>query len=86
MLRSRLARLLFSNSQRNAVFFGSDAAEAVKDVADGSKLLVGGFGLCGIPENLINGLLKCGPKVKEYLVKFKLFIIFKKLENKTTLS
>ena len=70
MLRSRVARLLFSNSQRNAAFFGSDAAEAVKDVSDGSKLLVGGFGLCGIPENLINGLLKCGPKVKEYLVKF----------------
>lgn len=62
MLRSRVARLLFSNSQRNAAFFGSDAAEAVKDVSDGSKLLVGGFGLCGIPENLINGLLKCGPK------------------------
>lgn len=29
------------------------ANEAVKDIPDGSKLLVGGFGLCGIPENLI---------------------------------
>lgn len=29
---------------------------------DGSKLLVGGFGLCGIPENLIAGLLKSGTK------------------------
>ena len=63
MLRSRVARLLFSNSQRNAAFFGSDAAEAVKDISDGAKLLVGGFGLCGIPENLINGLLKTGAKV-----------------------
>ncbi|KAJ8732784.1 hypothetical protein PYW07_015383 [Mythimna separata] len=28
-------------------------SEAVSDIQDGSKLLVGGFGLCGIPENLI---------------------------------
>lgn len=27
------------------------------DIKDGSKLLVGGFGLCGIPENLIAALL-----------------------------
>ncbi|XP_022912650.1 succinyl-CoA:3-ketoacid coenzyme A transferase 1, mitochondrial-like [Onthophagus taurus] len=32
--------------------------EAVKDIKDGSKLLVGGFGLCGIPENLIAALRK----------------------------
>ena len=30
-----------------------NAKEAVNDIQDGSKLLVGGFGLCGIPENLI---------------------------------
>ncbi|XP_072940412.1 succinyl-CoA:3-ketoacid coenzyme A transferase 1, mitochondrial [Epargyreus clarus] len=30
--------------------------EAVKDIGDGSKILVGGFGLCGIPENLIQAL------------------------------
>jgi len=34
------------------------AAEAVKDIPSGSTLLVGGFGLCGIPENLINELNK----------------------------
>ena len=34
----------------------------VQDVSSGSKLLVGGFGLCGIPENLISGLLKSGAK------------------------
>lgn len=28
----------------------------MKDIRDGSKLLVGGFGLCGIPENLIKAL------------------------------
>src|SRR5579859_7396339 len=35
----------------------ASAAEAVKDVRDGSLLVVGGFGLCGIPENLINALV-----------------------------
>lgn len=29
---------------------------------DGAKLLVGGFGLCGIPENLIAAVLKRGSK------------------------
>merc|ERR1712121_129947 len=38
--------------------FLQSADEAVADIKDGSKLLVGGFGLCGIPENLIAGLLK----------------------------
>jgi 3-oxoacid CoA-transferase subunit A len=38
------------------------AAEAVNDIADGSLLVVGGFGLCGIPENLINALVEKGVK------------------------
>lgn len=29
---------------------------------DGAKLLIGGFGLCGIPENLISAVLKRGSK------------------------
>ena len=33
-----------------------DPAEAIKDIPDNSTLLVGGFGLCGIPENLIKAL------------------------------
>jgi 3-oxoacid CoA-transferase subunit A len=40
----------------------ASADEAVRDVADGSTLVVGGFGLCGIPENLINALVKRGVK------------------------
>ena len=36
----------------------SSADEAVRDVADGATLVVGGFGLCGIPENLINALVR----------------------------
>ncbi|HEX7149944.1 MAG TPA: CoA transferase subunit A [Thermoanaerobaculia bacterium] len=35
----------------------STADEAVNDIRDGSVLVVGGFGLCGIPENLINALV-----------------------------
>ncbi|CAH1374876.1 unnamed protein product [Tenebrio molitor] len=31
--------------------------DSIRDITDGSKLLVGGFGLCGIPENLIAALL-----------------------------
>ncbi len=34
----------------------STAAEAVKDISDGATLFVGGFGLVGIPENLIAAL------------------------------
>lgn len=32
--------------------------EAVADIADGSSLMIGGFGLCGIPENLIAALIR----------------------------
>ena len=39
----------------------ASAAEAVADIADGVTLLVGGFGLCGIPENLIHALVDKGP-------------------------
>mmetsp|Transcript_6619 Transcript_6619/g.11501 ORF Transcript_6619/g.11501 Transcript_6619/m.11501 type:complete len:504 (+) Transcript_6619:39-1550(+) len=40
----------------------SSAAEATKDIPDGAHLTVGGFGLCGIPENLIGALAKHGTK------------------------
>ena len=39
-----------------------DAKEAIKDIKDGSTLMVGGFGLCGIPENLIHALHESGVK------------------------
>jgi 3-oxoacid CoA-transferase subunit A len=38
------------------------ADEAVRDINDGATLLVGGFGLCGIPENLIEALVRKGVK------------------------
>jgi len=34
----------------------ASSAEATKDIQDGMTLCVGGFGLCGIPENLINAV------------------------------
>ncbi len=36
----------------------NNAEEAVKDIADGQTLMLGGFGLCGIPENCIAALVK----------------------------
>ena len=49
-------------STRSAVDakFYTDPSEAVKDVPSGSTLLCGGFGICGVPENLINALVKTG--------------------------
>jgi 3-oxoacid CoA-transferase A subunit len=37
-----------------------DADEAVKDIPSKATLMLGGFGLCGIPENSISALLKTG--------------------------
>ena len=37
-----------------------NAAEAVKDIQDGATLMMGGFGLSGIPENCITALLQKG--------------------------
>ena len=44
----------------NKVFASAD--EAVVDIQDGATIMVGGFGLCGIPENLIRALVKKGVK------------------------
>lgn len=44
----------------NKVVFGAE--EAVRDISDNSTLMLGGFGLCGIPENCIQALLHKGVK------------------------
>ena len=36
--------------------------EAIADIKDGMTLMVGGFGLCGIPENCIAALVRKGVK------------------------
>jgi len=35
----------------------SGAEEAIRDIPDGATIMLGGFGLCGIPENCINALV-----------------------------
>lgn len=52
----RFSTALTPNNNTNKIC--SNVEEALRDIQDGSTLLVGGFGLCGIPENLIKGLLK----------------------------
>jgi len=39
-----------------------DAAEAIQGVSDGMTLMLGGFGLCGIPENCISALVESNVK------------------------
>lgn len=39
-----------------------NADEAVKDIPDNAVLMLGGFGLCGIPENCIAALIRKGVK------------------------
>jgi 3-oxoacid CoA-transferase subunit A len=40
----------------------ASADEAIRDVGDGAVIMLGGFGLCGIPENLIRALVRKGSK------------------------
>lgn len=40
----------------------TSALECIKDIQDGATLMLGGFGLCGIPENLILALREKGVK------------------------
>lgn len=40
----------------------ANAEQAIADIEDGNTLMLGGFGLCGIPENCISALVKKGVK------------------------
>ena len=40
----------------------ASAEEAIQDVFDGASIMIGGFGLCGMPENLIRALAQKGVK------------------------
>lgn len=44
----------------NKVFNNAD--EAIHDIYDGATIMLGGFGLCGIPENCIASLVRKGVK------------------------
>ncbi|KAI8786960.1 succinyl-CoA:3-ketoacid coenzyme A transferase 1 mitochondrial [Biomphalaria glabrata] len=52
----------FSTSLSRNVKFCASVEEALDGIRDGDKLLLGGFGICGIPDNLIKGLLNKGTK------------------------
>lgn len=40
----------------------SNSDEAVADIFDGATVMIGGFGICGIPENLVAALVRKGVK------------------------
>jgi 3-oxoacid CoA-transferase subunit A len=40
----------------------ANADEAIRDVFEGATIMIGGFGLCGMPENLIRALARKGTK------------------------
>jgi 3-oxoacid CoA-transferase subunit A len=44
----------------NKVYFSAD--EAIRDIPDNATIMLGGFGLCGIPENCISALVRSGVK------------------------
>lgn len=58
MLKS--SRYSFSTSRSRSAQIYPNAFEAVKDIKDDSTVIFGGFGLCGIPENLIGALKRSG--------------------------
>jgi len=40
----------------------ANSDEAIRDVFEGATIMIGGFGLCGMPENLIRALVRKGTK------------------------
>ena len=58
--RSSCSRRLRDAGAMNKVVANAD--EAIRDVGDGAVIMIGGFGLCGIPENLIRALVRKGSK------------------------
>ncbi|HEY0566285.1 MAG TPA: CoA transferase subunit A [Terriglobales bacterium] len=44
----------------NKIYASAD--DAVADIRDGMTVMIGGFGLCGIPENLISALVRNGAR------------------------
>jgi 3-oxoacid CoA-transferase subunit A len=57
---SKKLQLGVESDQMNKIFATAD--EAIHDVREGATIMVGGFGLCGIPENLIRALVRKGVK------------------------
>ncbi|KAF3908407.1 hypothetical protein ABW21_db0200976 [Orbilia brochopaga] len=64
LLYSSIRTFATTHSYRTIDKICSSTADAVKDVHSGSTILVGGFGLCGVPDSLINELEK-RPEIKD---------------------
>lgn len=60
MFTGILARNIYYFQKINKIV--SSAQEAVANLKTGSKVLVGGFGICGVPMNLINAVKETGVK------------------------
>lgn len=52
----------YFTGRSGSVQFYTDPVKAVEGIKDGSTVMLGGFGLCGIPENLIGALKTKGVK------------------------
>lgn len=68
IVKNNKLRMFSSNIARNLYFYQkisklvSSAQEAMLGVKDGSTILVGGFGICGTPMNLIQAVKESGVK------------------------
>src|SRR5436190_19771902 len=58
--KPRLLKRPYRQNNMNKIFY--NASEAIADINDGAVIMLGGFGLCGIPENCIAALVKKGTK------------------------
>jgi 3-oxoacid CoA-transferase subunit A len=54
--------MVCKKSKKNMSKVFTNATDAIADIKDGSTLLLGGFGLCGIPENSIAAIVEKGIK------------------------
>ena len=61
----------------------SNVHEAVQDIPTGASLLIGGFGLCGIPENALKELTSRG--IKDFLLCKSTNLFVQVIQKKLTL-
>ena len=81
MKKLRAFSFLIGNLEAYQIYYNtmirktvSNVQEALKGVNDGMTFMLGGFGLCGIPENAIAHLVTLGVKniteLRKYMMKF----------------
>lgn len=62
LIKNKIKKLAIANAKMFSSKIWTSADEAIADIPSGSTLAVGGFGLCGIPENLIEAMKRKGTK------------------------